>query len=255
MKQQPVSEQNHGLAVQPGNEILSILLRPDGLSFAFFEQGEMRSGTIKLPADRPEAGFDFVFSSAEWPRSAFAKVWVCVPAECAVLVPEALDQPEKYGRIVASLGYPEDPGACLLSLPCPGNKVLLHAVCKEVLLPLSEKYGEALSFFHPLYAGLCRQPKEKGTVLEVNCAGGYVNFTLTNGQELLWADVFPATRKADLLLAVNRIVVTGKISSFHVVCSGDRAEENATLLGRHYRPVSVHPDGENRNLFFPFSCE
>jgi len=253
MKNQPVSQADRPLAPRAGKEILSIQLRPDGLSFAYAEENEVKSGTIRLPAENPEAGFDSIFSSGQWPGKSFSEVSVCVPSDCAVLIPEELNLPEKYSSIVAALGYAEDPGARLLPLSCPGGLVLLHAVCNRVITPLSDKYGDNISFLHPLYISLC-QPEDKNTTLYIDCAGGYGNFTLKAGGDLLFADVFPLKNEASLLLAVNRIIVANKVGALQIICSGDGCESNHTVFSRHFRNVSVHPQGESRNLLFRWAC-
>jgi len=251
---EPVSETNHGLIVPSGNEILSIQLRPDGLSFAYTEKGELRSFVVHIPVEKREAGFEYVFSRAEWPAKTFSSVRVCVPTDCAVLVPEDLNDQGQYGTLMTALGYADDPGGHIFAQSCPGGKVLLHAVCETIIRPLTGRYGDALSFYHPLYVSLSQQ-EEKSTILRIDRAGGYGNFTLTNGGNLLFADVFPLENEADLLLMVNRIIVSNKIGSFRIICSGENSEANVAFLSLHYREVAVHPQGEFRNLLYPFSCE
>lgn len=251
---EPVCETNHGLTVPSGNEILSIQLRPDGLSFASAEKGELRSSGMHIPAEKREAGFEYAFACAEWPAKPFSSVQVCVPTECAVVIPAELNDPGQYGALMTALGYADDPGAHIFAQACPGGRVLLHGVCETIVCPLKEKYGDALSFYHPLFVSLS-QMEEKSTVLRIDGAGGYGNFTLTNGGSLLFADVFPLNSEADLLLMVNRIIVSNKIGSFRIVCSGKNCQANTAMLSRHYREVNVHPQGEFRNLLFPFPCE
>ena len=254
MEQQPVSGENCGLASSPGHEILSIRLRPDGLSFACFERGELKSGTVPFLAwIAPENGFDAAFSSAEWPCADFSEVWACIPTDCAALIPRELNLPENHRQFMASLGFPDAPGMQPSACSCPGNMVLLHAVRETVMRSLTDKYGDALALTHPLYVNLC-QPEEPGSVLCVDYAGGYGNFTLKKGGKLVFADVFPASNRAALLFAVNRIVTTSEDDSLRIVCSGENAQTHAALLRRHYRNVSVHPHGEDRNLLFPWSC-
>ena len=251
---EPVSEICHGLTVPSGNEILSIQLRPDGLSFACAEKGELRSSVVRIPAEKREAGFEYFFSCAKWPEKAFSSVQVCVPTECVLLIPAELNDPERYGGLMAALGYGDDPGAHIFAQACPEGQVLLHAVCETVVRPLTEKYGDSLSFYHPLFVSLA-QPGENSTILRIDGAGGYGNFTLTNGKNILFTDVFPWTGEADLLLMVNRIIVSNKIGSFRIICSGENSDANAALLSRHYREVGVHPQGEFRDLLYPFPCE
>jgi hypothetical protein len=241
------------MEIQSYNENrMSILLRPDGLSFACCRSGQIHSETIRLPEENCQIGFEAVFFDPRWPAEAFAEVWVGVPTECALLIPAEIDCPEQYATLLTSFGWPVDPGARILADPI-GEKVVLHGVCDDVFLPLSEKFGNRLNFFHPLTVSLL-QPEEEGMVLRIDAVGGIGNYTLSRGRELLFADVFPLNNEASLLLTVNRIIVTGKIGVLRIVCSGEHCEDHCALLSRHYRNVSVHPDGENRNLFFPLSC-
>ena len=253
MRNQPVSETNHGLA-RTGKEILSIQLRPDGLSFASWKEGNIESVHIDIPAEYTADGFDYVFSSPLWPDRAFTSVWISVPTQYAVLIPAELNRADQYALCMNTLGYPEDSHAHILPLICPAERVLLHAVCDSVMRPLSDKYGNTVHFFHPLYVNLA-QTGEKETILQVDCAGGYGNITLNSGDELLFADVFPLENEAALLLAVNRIIVANKVGALRIVCSGEDSQRHVELFNHHYRNVTVHPDSEQRNLLFPFRCE
>ena len=251
MESTPVPETDHGLANPPANEILSIQLRPDGLSFAYREGEEVKSATIHIPAEKVLTGFDFVFSAAEWPSKTFSSVRVCVPTDAAVLIPAALTRPENDTEFFASLGYPDDPGARIFAQSVPEGRVLLHGVCEMVFQPLFDKYGEKVTFYHPLAVNLA-QPETNETVLSVDWAGGYACHTLRKENQLLFCDVFPGENPADVLFQVNRIVVSNKIGAFRTVCSGDQAGALRETLSAHYRNVELHPDGEDRNLLFPF---
>lgn len=253
MAQKPVSETTHGLAVPPGHEILSIQLRPDGLSFAHVENGALKTAVLPTPADHPD-GLRAICSAPEWPKRKFDAVRVCVPTDRAILIPAELDCPGKYDALFSALGYPPAPDARILALACGNDQILLHTVQDAVIRSLTELFGESLAFYHPLSANL-GQPESEGTVIRLDEAAGYGNYTVTNGSELLLADVFPLNSDADLLLQVNRLVVAGKLGSFRIVCSGDRCQSNAETLARHYRQVELHPDGENRNLYHPMRCE
>ena len=234
---------------QTNHERVSILLRRDGLSFAWCKPGEREVRTETI--ERPQGGFDALFTDSRWPQEEFAEVWLCVPTECAVLIPAEFDRPEMYGQFLAASGYGHDPAARVLADPID-DKVLLHGVCEEVMAPLSERFGDRLTVFHPLAVSF-RQPVEEGAVLRVDCADGLGCFTLSRGGELRFADVFPIENDAALLLIVNRILAENPADTIRIVCSGERCEAYGALLGSQSHHVATHPDGEWRNLFFPLS--
>ena len=194
-------------------------------------------------------GLDAVFSTPEWPQREFAEVWLCVPTRAALLIPAELNRPEYYVRFFTALGYADDPETRILAHPA-AEGVLLHGVCEAAWGPLAERFGKKLSFFHPLTVSL-GEPPENGTTLYVDIAAGTINYTLNRGGKVLFADVLPSDDEASLLLAVSRIIVAGKVGALRIVCSGEGCEAAQAQLSKHYRDVSVHSDGENRNLFFP----
>lgn len=248
MGNRPVGEQqDHGLAVRPEEIRLSIQLRPDGLSYARTEDGRLRRDDLSFDPEH----FRETLASDKWPSGDFSEVKVCVPTDRAVLVPAEADRPEKRGSFFESLGFLPEPSSRIFASPCGDETMLLVAVCEQVAAPLQERYGETLSFYHPLQVSLSR-PIDRPAILRIDSAGGYGSFTLHSAGNLLLADVYPLAGEADLLLCVNRIIVSNKIGPCRIVCSGDRADAAAALLARFSRDVAVDPDEENRNLFFPF---
>jgi hypothetical protein len=201
---------------------------------------------------KTEGGFEAAFADPRWPAQEFTEAWLCVPTTCAVLIPAELDRPEHYPALLASPGGEAAPAARILSNPL-GDKTLLFGVCEEVLRPLSERFGERFTVIHPLTASLL-QPVDMGTVLRIDGADGLGCFTLTERGELRFADVFPLENDASLLLIANRILANSLADAPRIVCSGEHCQERSALLSRQSRNAVVHPDGEQRNLFFPLLC-
>lgn len=251
MNGNPVPETDHRPASLSGNEILSIRLQPDGLSFAYPDQTGIHSAGIPLRPDHPTDALRQALSAPEWPKADFRAVKVCVPSAKALLIPAEADLPGFREKIASGSDLAAEEEAVILSAPADADKALLFAVCPKVLTPFRERYGETVSFFHPLLVNLS-QPETKETLLQIDIAGGYASHTLTADSRCLFCDVFPGENPADILFQVNRIIVSNKIGTFRIVCSGEKAHALSESLSNHYRNVSVHPDGENRNLFFPF---
>lgn len=235
----------------PANKAnLSIRLRPDGFSFAWAEDGRIRTIHIDIPDENPTGGLHKALFGSEWPDRQFERIHVCVPTDKAVLIPSEMDRPESYEAYMTGTGISVSEDTRILSASVSNDKTLLYAVCEQVMAPLKERFGEKLVFFHPLYVNLT-QPAEKGNRLLIDRAGGYAHYTLASNESLLFCDVFPAENDDAILFHVNRIIVLNKIGSFSIRCSGDRLDATAGMLSGYYKEVGIHPDGEQRNLYFP----
>ncbi|MCD8186682.1 MAG: DUF3822 family protein [Rikenellaceae bacterium] len=253
MKQNPVSDTAHRLAVPPGKEILSIQLRPDGLSYAWTEQGVIQSAALTIPKGYSVSGMDDAFSRPRWPQRLFSSVQVCVPSPGALLIPEEWNRPEQYDRLLAGAGCPVPPGSQVMTASCPDHRAVLFSVCRPAVESLRKRYGQLIRFYHPLAVNL-RQPKEQSTLLYIDRAGGTLTVSLSRGNELCYADVFPAEKDTEAVLIANRILETREIGACRIVVSGDGCTEMAAGLRRYYPEVILHPENENRNLFFPWTC-
>ncbi|MDR0955309.1 MAG: DUF3822 family protein [Rikenellaceae bacterium] len=242
----PVGESNRGSDVSVSNR-LSIQLRLDGLSYALVQGGQVQVNHLTFRMEElPKA------LAADDLSADFSAVWVCVPTRRTVLIPSEWDRPEKRADYLRVLGFPVDQNARVLTFAAGENRTLLFAVDDAVAEPLEEKYGEKLAFYHPLGVSLTTGDDAAGSTLRIDAAGETGSFTLTSARKLLLAEVYPLTSENELLLSVNRTIAAHPIGRLRIVCSGDRAESSAALLAQFYREVTVDPDGENRNLLFPF---
>jgi len=251
MAEKTVGKPAQGPTASSPKEILSIQLRPDGLSFAYRDGEETVDKHISRQGSEPATGWKTATDSPEWPAREFDRVIVCAPTDQAVVVPATIHEQEQQAAYLESLGYRLAPDTQFVTNPAGSDSVVLFAVEGTMGRAIGERF-ETVEYTHPLAINLM-QPATKETVLRVDRAAGYGAFTLHQGQELLFADVIPIGSDADLLLTVNRIIVTGKVGAFRIVCSGDRAEETCALLAAHYRQVGIHGAGESRNLLHPFS--
>lgn len=217
--------------------VLSIRLRPDGLSFATartvgavaFEGGpyaENLQGALReLAAVEP---FDAVRAS--------------LPAAEVAPAPAEYCRPELYGFL-----WPDAAarGRVPVGIPC-GEVALAMTVPADLDALFRAQYGDRFTWWHPLAVSL--EYADTGSVLRIDTAEGRWFACLTLKGALAAAESLPLENEASLLLGINRLIVLHKVGALRIVCSGERCDDYAAALATYYPDVSVDPFGADRDL-------
>ncbi|MDR2936374.1 MAG: DUF3822 family protein [Rikenellaceae bacterium] len=216
------------------NNRLSIRITPDG--FSFFVAGEVGPATVAnyVTLDR----ITTTISETPALQHPFAQVCASWETHKACLVPSALFDHRQGDIYLALNGTPHDDMAeTVIHNPQGNEAIFVYAVDLQAKAEI-ERHFPGLDYTHPLLE-LLTYDTGKSNLLLVEQTIRHAFLVLRLGGRLTAAEALPCAGFADLLLAVNRIIVAGKAGRIRIRCYGTMGDATCRELSRYFPEVET----------------
>ncbi len=216
------------------NNRLSIRITPDGFSFCTAGEDETPLTSGLVTPDRLAT----TLTENTWLQPPFDRVCASWETRKACLIPTALFDHSRTETYLALNGTPADEATeIVIHNPWGEEAELVYAVDRQMKANI-ERHFPGLDYSHPLLELLAHNAG-KSNLLLVEQTARHAFLVLHLGGRLRAAEALPCAGFADLLLAVNRIIVAGKAGRVCIRCFGATGETTGRELSRYHPDVEI----------------